>query len=108
VVILIILFFIIIFIMSLHGYIVFNGNNIDYIVEGVGSKMSKYKGLFTLDEWRKQILPSIVKECRIELLRARRLGKKGARVDRNALLNCVREKAKAIKEQRLAQIAGSV
>jgi hypothetical protein len=68
--------------------------------------MGKYKGLFTLDEWRKQILPNIVKECRTELLKARKLGKKGTRVDRTALLNCVREKAKQIKEQRLSQIAG--
>ena len=68
--------------------------------------MGKYKGLFTLDEWRKQILPNIVKECRIKLLKERKLGKKGTRVDRTALLNCVREKAKEIKEQRLSQIAG--
>jgi hypothetical protein len=66
----------------------------------------RYRGLFTLDEWRREILPKLVKECREELLRARRLGKKGTRVDREALLACVREKARKIKEERLRQIAG--
>jgi len=69
--------------------------------------MGKYKGLFTLDEWRRQILPSLVKQCREELLRQRKLGKKGARVSREALLACVREKAKQIKEERLRQISGA-
>jgi hypothetical protein len=68
--------------------------------------MGKYKGLFTLDEWRRQILPNLVKECREELLRARKLGKKGARVDRNALLACVKAKAQKVKEERLAKLAG--
>ena len=68
--------------------------------------MAKYKGLFTLDEWRKQILPKLVQECRNELLKKRVLGKKGARVSREALLNCVREKAKQVKEERLRQLAG--
>ena len=68
--------------------------------------MGKYKGLFTLDEWRKQVLPNLVRECREELLRARKLGKKGARVDRNALLACVKQKAQKIKEERLSKIAG--
>jgi hypothetical protein len=68
--------------------------------------MGKYKGLFTLDEWRRQILPKLVKDCREELLRQRKLGKKGARVSREALLACVREKARLIKEERLRQIAG--
>ena len=69
--------------------------------------MGKYKGLFTLDEWRRQILPSLVKQCREELLKQRKLGKKGARVSREALLACVREKAKQIKEERLRQISGA-
>jgi len=68
--------------------------------------LAKYKGLFTLDEWRKQILPKLVQECRNELLKKRVLGKKGARVSREALLNCVREKAKQVKEERLRQLAG--
>jgi len=68
--------------------------------------LGKYKGLFTLDEWRRQILPQIVKECRQELLQKRVLGKKGTRVSREALLACIREKAKKIKEERLRQIAG--
>ena len=67
----------------------------------------KYKGLFTLDEWRRQILPRLVKECRQELLRQRALGKKGARVSREALLACIREKAKRVKEERLRQITGA-
>jgi hypothetical protein len=68
--------------------------------------MSERKSLFTLDEWRRQILPKIVKECREELLKKRALGKKGTRVNREALLACVREKAKKIKEERLRQITG--
>jgi len=69
--------------------------------------LAKYKGLFTLDEWRRQILPSLVRECRTELLQKRVLGKKGARVNREELLKCVREKAKKVKEERLRQIAGA-
>jgi hypothetical protein len=68
--------------------------------------MGKYKGLFTLDEWRRQILPRLVQECRQELLRKGVLGKKGTRVNRDALLACVREKAKKIKEERLRQYTG--
>ena len=60
-----------------------------------------------MDEWRRQILPSLVKQCREELLKQRKLGKKGARVSREALLACVREKAKQIKEERLRQISGA-
>jgi hypothetical protein len=67
----------------------------------------RYKGLFTLDEWRRQILPRLVKECRQELLKKRALGRKGARVSREALLACVREKAKQVKEERLRQITGA-
>ena len=59
-----------------------------------------------MDEWRRQILTNLVKQCREELLKQRKLGKKGARVSREALLACVREKAKQIKEERLRQIAG--
>jgi hypothetical protein len=69
--------------------------------------MGKYKGLFTLDEWRKDILPKIVQECRKELLKKGELGKKGTRVNRDKLLACIREKAKKIKEERLRQITGS-
>jgi len=68
--------------------------------------MGKYKGLFTQEEWRKHILPELVKECRKELLKAGKLGKKGARVDRAALLDCVKEKAKKKKEERLKSIVG--
>ena len=90
--------------MKIHVYIVFKQINIDsHLGE---TKMGKYKGLFTLDEWRRQILPKLVKECREELLRQRKLGKKGARVNREALLACVREKARQVKEERLRQIAG--
>jgi hypothetical protein len=64
------------------------------------------KGLFTLEEWRRQILPKLVQECRKELLQKGALGKKGTRVNREALLACVRDKAKKIKEERLRQIAG--
>jgi len=77
-----------------------------YSIPSKGENMSKYKGLFTQDEWRKQILPQLVRECREELLRAGKLGKKGARVDRNALLQCVKEKARRIKEERLKRITG--
>jgi hypothetical protein len=68
--------------------------------------MSKYKGLFTLDEWRRQILPSLVKQCREELLKKGALGTRGTRVKREALLACVREKARKIREERLRQITG--
>jgi hypothetical protein len=71
------------------------------------SNPRRYKGLFTLDEWRRQILPKLVQECRKELLQKRALGKKGARVSREALLACVREKARVVKEERLRQIAGA-
>jgi len=68
--------------------------------------MGKYRGLFTQDEWRKQILPELVKECRKELLEKGILGKKGARVDRQKLLDCVKEKAKQKKQERLKSIIG--
>jgi hypothetical protein len=60
--------------------------------------------MFELDEWRKQILPSLVKACRIELLKAKVLGKKGARVDRQKLLDCVRRKAEEVKKKKLEDV----
>jgi hypothetical protein len=69
--------------------------------------LGKYKGLFTLEEWRRQILPKIVSECRNELLSKGVLGKKGTRVNREALLSCIREKAKKIKEERMRQVVGT-
>ena len=69
--------------------------------------MGKYKGLFTQDEWRKQVLPELVKECRKELLAKGELGKKGARVNREKLLACVREKAKQKKQERLKSVIAS-
>jgi len=68
--------------------------------------MGKYRGLFTQDEWRRQVLPKLVRECREELLRAGKLGKKGVRVDRQALLDCVKRKAKEEKEARLKKLIG--
>jgi hypothetical protein len=68
--------------------------------------MGKYKGLFTLEEWRKQVLPQLVQECRKELLEKGIMGKKGTRVDREKLLACVREKARQKKQEKLKQITG--
>jgi hypothetical protein len=60
--------------------------------------------LFELDEWRKKILPNLVKACRIELLRARELGKKGGRVNRQKLLDCVRKKAEEVKKKKIEDV----
>jgi hypothetical protein len=86
--------------------LIVNSIKINEILYIMVNQMAKYKGLFTQDEWRRQILPSLVRECREELLRRGALGKKGARVDRNALLACVKEKAKRIKEERLKRLIG--
>jgi hypothetical protein len=40
------------------------------------------------------------------LLKKGVLGKRGTRVNREALLACVREKAKKVREERLRQITG--
>jgi len=71
----------------------------------VRKTMGKYKGFFTLEEWRKQTLPKLVQDCRKELLEKGILGKKGARVDRDKLLACVREKAKQLKQEKMKELA---
>lgn len=68
--------------------------------------MGKSPSLFTREEFTKQVLPNAVRQCRIELLRKGVLGKKGTRVDRNALMQCVRQKIAEEKRARLAKIAG--
>ncbi len=64
------------------------------------------KKLFELEDWRRRILPGLVRECRKEMLKARRLGKRGLRVDRSALLDCVRTKVAEIKMKRIDEILG--
>jgi hypothetical protein len=66
--------------------------------------MSKRPKMFELDEWRKQILPNLVKACRIELLKEKALGKKGARVDRKKLLDCVKKKLRKSKRRNLKRL----
>jgi hypothetical protein len=66
--------------------------------------MSKRPKMFELDEWRKQILPNLVKACRIELLKEKALGKKGARVNRQRLLECVKRKAEEVKKKKLEEV----
>lgn len=63
--------------------------------------MAKYHGLFTREEVRR-MLGQFVRECRLELLKAGQFGKRGARVKRDALTECVKKKFEAEKQKKLA------
>jgi len=68
--------------------------------------MGKYKGFLHIRRMEKADTTKLVQDCRKELLEKGVLGKRGARVDREKLLACVREKARQLKQEKLRQIAG--
>ena len=56
--------------------------------------------LFTQDEWRKQILPKLVKICAMENIGT---GKRSTRASKEAIASCVRKYAKMLVEKKLAE-----
>ena len=66
-----------------------------------------YQAIFSRDEFR-SILGRVVKECRIELLRQGKLGKRGLSVDAKALHACVREKIRKIKQEKIRELIGAL
>lgn len=66
-----------------------------------------YQPIFGREEFRR-ILGQVVKECRMQLLKQGRLGKRGLSVDAKALHACVREKIRQIKQEKIREIIGSL
>ena len=60
--------------------------------------------LFELEEWRRNILPKLVKLCAVEALSKGQFGKRGARASREAIASCVRSYANQLKSKKIAEL----
>jgi len=62
--------------------------------------------VFEVDEWRRNVLPRLVKLCAIENIGTSQ--KRSTRASREAISNCVKRYARQLVQKKIAEIRGQV